>query len=291
MATHNAEVAVRTPAQKAGTSFWSISVNWLRVVRIAAWPISLILAAIFLPMIWGWYPVLGRSMQPTIPYVGGYVHLDRNAIPQVGNLIKFAAPNDGRICIKRVTAISPDRYWFWVSADNKGITGEDSDHYGWVHKDKIVGTVAGIISVSRTIRMFSTIGRHINILELRAKADLSPDKKYAAVIQGENFTLYDVKSLSNRTFSGRFLAWFSNGWIAVDNGEGCTEAVDPISGTRYISVIDVLIMRWEKDRKSVQITKATHGGFRLVSEGLAVDTPTLPPNIMQELDQANAVPG
>jgi hypothetical protein len=95
----------------------------------------------------GWIPSRGPSMQPTLPYIGAFCKVDDSDTPQVGQIIYFRAPNDGKRCFKRLHQVCEDGYL--VRADNRDETGEDSDHYGIVPDDNIIGTVTDILSLRR----------------------------------------------------------------------------------------------------------------------------------------------
>ena len=48
MATHNAEVVTQTPAQKAGTSFWSTTIRWEEIWKAKWWIVSSSIRTIFM---------------------------------------------------------------------------------------------------------------------------------------------------------------------------------------------------------------------------------------------------
>ena len=134
MATQNTKVAVAAPTHKARTSFWSLSVNWLRILRIAALPAAVILSAVFVPMIWGWYPSYGNSYGDT---VHGLIWIKEEKVApttkvNTGDNITYYY--DGRRVMKRVWYVSPNQEWFWVMGDNMGGEGESggSCEVGWI---------------------------------------------------------------------------------------------------------------------------------------------------------------
>jgi hypothetical protein len=124
------------------SEFLSMKFSIRRVVVILS-PV-LVLAIIFvgIPIALGWSPVRGSSMKPTLPYIS-YVKWEAELSPRVGQMVYFKAPNDGIRCTKRVSEIRNDGS-IYVEADNKGWTGEDSDFYGYVPKENIIGTVYDI---------------------------------------------------------------------------------------------------------------------------------------------------
>ncbi len=121
---------------------------------------------VFVPMLWGWYPVLGHSMEPTFPWVGGFYKIDMNpdAQPETGKLVIFRTPNDNVRCVKRIGEVREDAS-LWVQADNKDWTGEDSDNFGWVPSENVIGFVGDIWSPKRMLQALTPGGRVKNHVE------------------------------------------------------------------------------------------------------------------------------
>lgn len=106
MARHALE---RQPARR------SIPINWRVVARFTAMPMFLA-AIITAPLMFGWHPIVGRSMQPTLPVIGGYYAIDKKAQPRAGDLVVLAKDSALGRSIKRVRETTPKG--FVVVGDN-----------------------------------------------------------------------------------------------------------------------------------------------------------------------------
>jgi hypothetical protein len=111
---------------------------------------------IYVPPMFDWHLVQGRSMWPTIkwlntfPHLSGWVHtVTLETAPNVSDIVVFRLPNSR--FATQVKRVAKKRYNFglaewelWLSADNAGMTGEGSDFsdlYKWVPTRNIIGVV------------------------------------------------------------------------------------------------------------------------------------------------------
>lgn len=186
-----AQRRITTVARRHSTI--KVHVDW---VRIVVWGgLIAVIALMVGARVAGWTPVVGRSMEPTLPRFGGFVLTNTSVSPVVGCMVKFNAPNDNGLCVKRVSRISPDGDWFWVTADNAGWTGEDSDHYGWVRKDRIVGTVVSIMTPATATNNFTRCGKWKNWASLRIQPGtfkICPDNEHVATIKDSAIAVYSL---------------------------------------------------------------------------------------------------
>lgn len=125
--------------------------------------VIMMIGVIILPK-FGWIPSRGHSMEPVLPYIGGFCKVETEKTPQVGDIILFHAPNDDELCFKRVKTIYESSYY--VKAENFGWTGEDSDHYGPVSAELVEGVVTDIFSLDRVMNNLTPSGRLMNLLTL-----------------------------------------------------------------------------------------------------------------------------
>lgn len=153
---------------KEKRKFFELSVSWKTILYYVSPFLLIAIFFVLVPMMFGWHPTLGASMKPTLPTIGGYFKFDEDVEPKIGSLAYIEAPNDGKPCIKRVEKISSDGS-LWVSADNKGWTGEDSDNYGWVNSGKVKGVVTNIFSVKDSLTNLRKSPKNELISDLRLR--------------------------------------------------------------------------------------------------------------------------
>lgn len=176
-----------------------------KLLRIGLWfvAISMLVFALIVAATWqsGWRPVSGRSMQPSIASdinllvirIGTFVKINPDLEPSKDCLVLFNSPQDGDRDVKRIDKISEDGQMVWMHADNKGVTGQDSDGYGWVPKSDVLGVV---VSTWHPSHIWSS--RNRNLAQLRIEADpeqvlISPNKVYATVLLPDRYKVTEVR--------------------------------------------------------------------------------------------------
>lgn len=165
----------------------------------------------------GWYPVVGASMQPLLPMIGGVCRVDPSLSPRPGDIIVFRLPDRHYPMVKRAWAIAQGGH-IWTIADNKGVTGEDSDHYGWVDPEAVVGTVTDVYSLKRFVRSATIEGRFRNWLEMHAgpaRSHWSPDGNYVAIKCLRSVLLYHKDGRKIGLRRGSFSCWQNDSRVAV----------------------------------------------------------------------------
>jgi len=133
MATHNAEVVDRSPAQKTGTSLWGCQLSTKTVVAVIGATVALI-ASPFAGKPWGWTPSYGGSYGDTVHSFVWVKEEKISSTTQVNVGDNVAYFHNGHGAMKRVWYTSPDHQWFWVMGDNLGGEGESggSCEIGWI---------------------------------------------------------------------------------------------------------------------------------------------------------------
>jgi len=172
-----ADVAVRTPSRpKARKGFWpKTRLGWVFVGAFVVM-IAAVLFAAFGTRPFGWIPIGGLSMEPTIHqpvylpfgdpttrHRGAFVHInktDRSLKP--GDIFLFS--HNGGEDVKRVEKVRKDGA-VWVTPDNIGVTGMDSREYGWIPANDIVGVVDQIWTPRHAWRSATPEGRFRNWVE------------------------------------------------------------------------------------------------------------------------------
>ena len=128
--------------------------------------VAILIAAVITVMLFGlfgtrlfhWYPIMGSSMQPTIPYLGGYVKLGRPEEIRVNDLVLLNGRTLG-FSVKRVAKINP-RKGFYVLGDNQdhsmdssyGVIKDDLRQEVWIPSSEVAGKVVSIWSPKRAWR-------------------------------------------------------------------------------------------------------------------------------------------
>jgi hypothetical protein len=127
-----------------------------------------------------------------MPFLGGFAHVVRGQLPEKpGQLMLFRALNDGAVCLKRLASkgvAENGTQKFWVSADGKGVNGEDSDQYGWVPARNVIGVVDSLWSPKRAWRDLTVGGRFRNRLEFTCQPGeyaWSRNGKFCLTVDGQ----------------------------------------------------------------------------------------------------------
>lgn len=199
---------------------WLAPMRFGRKRRIC---LSVVLALALLGLVlhllpsFGIYPVVGRSMRPLLPPLGGLCVIERAGQFHPGDVIVFSLPGRTYPLVKRVRYIN-DVGQIWTHADNRDMTGEDSDQYGWVKPDAVIGVVVEVWSLKRAVRSLSAHGQFCNWLEMKVAPEQytwSYDKKYAA-IRGPGCThVYSGVGERVAVVEGRFWRWHPDGRLIV----------------------------------------------------------------------------
>ena len=152
------------------------------ILRVLSATLIAILVAAHLPRFWGWYPVYGRSMQPTLPMIGGYYHFENLSDPvnqlRINDIVILNGPTLSR-SIKRIAGIDCDK-GLYVLGDNTdksmdssfGITSPaqatpvNGDEKVYIPFDEIEGRATDIWSPMRAWRSLTIKGRWGNWRDL-----------------------------------------------------------------------------------------------------------------------------
>lgn len=194
------------------------------VLRRILWGIVAVmgfaLATATIPMLWGWHPVMGHSMEPTLPYLGGYFHLQPVADPakdlRVNDLVAVRGSALG-YAIKRVAKVSPSR-GIYVLGDNTdrsadssfGANKADPAHQTWVPFTQVLGRADDLWSPQRALRARTAQGRLENRVELLhnpQKTLWNDDGTVAAVEGGSEIAVISVQG--EVRVPGRYPSWES----------------------------------------------------------------------------------
>jgi len=170
---------IETVVAKSHAAFLPQTTRGWAVVGVLAIVVAAFIVPIHVPPLFGWHLVQGRSMWPTIkwldswPHISGYAHISKTQHPTENSLILFRV-NNKRFSeeIKRVESSRDNPQTrtreYWVTADNSGVTGEDSDfsdQYKWVPQTWLIGVVDKIWTPARTSRSKTVNGQFRNWVE------------------------------------------------------------------------------------------------------------------------------
>ncbi|TSC93513.1 MAG: hypothetical protein CEN89_50 [Candidatus Berkelbacteria bacterium Licking1014_7] len=161
-------------------SFWSTEIHFSTILKMAAPVVAVMLSAIFIPMLFGWLPVFGRSMEPTLPLVGGYVHVDRKCNPhrlKINDIVLLKGKTLG-YSVKRVSKIDT-KQGLYVLGDNInqsldssfGADNSETIKDTYIPFSEFVGRATDIWSPHRAWRVRTAEGKFKNWLELQYIAD------------------------------------------------------------------------------------------------------------------------
>ena len=194
MATHGTPLVgvARSRAAATKTTFWSASVDWKLIKRIAVIIITVMV------VIYAAGVCLNDG--PSMNYLG-WVYITRwGEMPtQVGQIIRLV-PADKPVWtkwlprqswVKRISGFTPEGL-VKFEGDNPEWSKDNRDGLKPVSKDHIAGTVSAAISLPRLIRQFTARGKLENWAEFHY-----PPKKYivtdkiVAVIHNGKFSVYD----------------------------------------------------------------------------------------------------
>jgi len=96
-------------------SFWSTEIRLSTILKMIVPVIVLMLSAILIPMLFGWVPVMGRSMQPTLPCFGGYVKTIQAKHYKSGDIVCLNGQTLGH-SVKRIAKVTSKG--LYVRGDN-----------------------------------------------------------------------------------------------------------------------------------------------------------------------------
>lgn len=189
-------------------------IDWVRVVVYSI--AFVVCAGLISAYAAGWRKTAERSMEPTLSLVS-FVRVHFGEQPTKPNQIVIIVPK-GRSDqgIKRVGDIAKDGSLF-VTADNKGVTGEDSDNYGRVPKENVVGVVTQIITLRTILRSFTWLGRFRNWVEFAygPSGHVSREGSNFAISGPSSFVTYDMEKVQQGKWiphytAGTFVSWESD---------------------------------------------------------------------------------
>jgi len=252
---------------------WGQMLKWLARISL----IVVILYTIFgvaIPITFGWWPTYGRSMRPTLPIIGGYTKISKTASPYTGAIVRFHAPNGG-VCVKRIEKLSADGKKMWLTADNKGWTGEDSDQYGWVSTENLIGVASDIWSPKRFLRSFAKEGRLRNWSEFTFSPTslvFSPANDYVAAISGSTIRVFNQPN--KVIYSGSYakrpntnVSW-KNGSLVFPTDGGFDFYCQWEANSRKATIFDAAAEIKKEARKLVEIdSRGEAPDFPLLSKG------------------------
>ena len=153
-------------------SFWSTEIHISTILKMVLPVAALMLSAIFIPLFFGWVPVIGRSMQPTLPCFGGFVKIAKTKHYKPGDIVCLNGQTLGH-SVKRIAKITSQG--LFVRGDNTDQSMDSS--YGMdarnpfkeviIPLSEVKGKVIHIWSFSRAFRSRTREGRFQNWVEFR----------------------------------------------------------------------------------------------------------------------------
>jgi len=256
-------------APVSSRGFFHMSVNWCSVARLTA-PFVGIVILFLAPLLFGWRPVLGRSMQPTLPRVGGFFSVT-TTLPQVGDLVALESGSAIGRSIKRVKSLTTQGVV--VVGDNAN-NSMDSE-WGVGARGKVVvlplsdvERVGDIWSPTRFSRMFTARGRALNWAQFR----YAPHEIFTA---GRSV----VASRGNKTYLSTPRPRFLPGRFAGFASKGSVRLWDEEERKLYLAELDTQKVtcvegpRPKVGRIHAVVTRGTGLGLRLVHLPGALNTP------------------
>jgi len=213
-----------TVSAVAGTKYEWVAKNPLTprwFDRLLVGMVFVTILAPTVPMLWGWYPTLGPSMEPTLPYIGGYIGCEQLASPatqlRVGDIVRLKGRTLG-YAVKRVAKIDSAQGVYVLgdntnmSADSSfGVDQDDPDREVWIPFSEVKGRATAIWSPLSAWRALSVNGRWQNTIDFKTppqNLQPSPDKRYMAVMRDDGVDILRLGSLQPvLKLDGKFYSW------------------------------------------------------------------------------------
>jgi len=175
--TGTIDVPVARPIPR--TRAKAVTPKWLDAILltiVTAMAVQVLVAIV--PMFWGWYPVFGRSMQPTLPQLWGYckvVPADPRTL-RPGDIVMLDGGTLG-YSVKRNAETRSDGLWVLGDNTDRSRDSSDADKRTGVRRQAVVpfsevrGKVVAIWSPRRAWRSLTTAGRWQNEVEFEYPGD------------------------------------------------------------------------------------------------------------------------
>ena len=233
-----------------------------KTIRVALWTIVVLLflqaTVAIVPMVWGWYPVLGRSMQPTFPIWGGYFKFKWLNDPahqlKVNDIVALKGKTLGH-SVKRVAKIDPIN-GLYVLGDNTnqsldssfGVNKDDDWKKIYVPFDEVRGKVSVIWSLCRMQRQNTHAGQVRNAFEF-ANQTFAVGCYSLAIKSGYLLILYPSGEV--KKIEGKYLT--SNGTMLYIIKDEVLCLIDPQNPDQPFFQIESLLMSWYRSSPTTEV--------------------------------------
>ena len=222
-------------------SFWSTEIRLSTILKMIVPVIVPMLSATLIPMLFGWVPVMGRSMQPTLPCFGGYVKTIQAKHYKSGDIVCLNGQTLGH-SVKRIAKVTSKG--LYVRGDNINQSMDSS--FGADARNpfkevvipfsEVKGKVIRIWSPQNAFRSLTAEGRFQNWVQFANTLDhvnRSPDGKAVVLQDGKQANLI-IPPNRFPVFSkdGVFTGWIgSNEFTIVTNKNTRLIAVSITTGS------------------------------------------------------------
>ena len=218
---------IRLPVKR---SFLSTEIRLSTILKMIVPVIVLMFSVILIPMLFGWVPVVGRSMQPTLPCFGGYVKTIQAKHYKSGDIVCLNGQTLGH-SVKRIAKVTSKG--LYVRGDNTDRSMDSS--FGADARNpfkeviipftEVKGKVIRIWSLQNAFRSLTAEGRFQNWVQFHfpprqrqasgAWVLVEEDILVMAFSAGTQPKYFHGRLCTNFT-KGRFSIWQRNSRVDID---------------------------------------------------------------------------
>jgi len=254
------------------------------------------------PMLWGCYPTLGPSMEPTLPYIGGYTDCEKpdNTATQlkVGDIVRLSGDSPLGYSVKRVAEIDPDRGVFvrgdnadWSADSSYGADQDDPAREVWIPFSAVLGRVTAIWSPRRALRSLSGSGRYQNWIEFVTPESFRRTENIwtlsmANETPAATVTVFDAMHRRKVTVAGTVVADGIHGFVTRVYANNLPKYVDSFFSYEAFRIVSSKVVARAEKAIAVEVE-----GGKAVLMAKAVDPSRADAPLCGELWESGPMPG